>query len=373
MKIAIYSVLNLRNGGGAERWIEQVATRLKGYGHNISVITTRHGEINDSIVIDRLNKNGIDIFEYDNYERIVRVPKVTCYSKISKSLKDVDVLYFNNAFAMNEVLISYLKKNLNLKVVAGYHGTLPEIGNPVRRLYHNTIRRYLSKLFDAHHVLNNYRVKLLDSWGYRNIYMIPNGVDTDIIKPTRKSQVFTVIFAGAMTKVKGIDLFAEIVKLINRSPRAREEIRFIIFGSGPLSYIPYSLQKNFTNVKYFRYVKREFLIDAYCSSHLSVVPSRFEEFSLVTLESQAAGTPVVASETSGPRETVINDVTGKLVRVSNMPDLLQAVTSFKEMWYKKLNEYFSFSDNARQNSLRYDWMTISKRIDNLLNVITASK
>ena len=41
--------------------------------------------------------------------------------------------------------------------------------------------------------------------------------------------------------------------------------------------------------------------------------SRFETFGLIPLESMGCGTPVVATNIGGHRETVVNDVTGFLV------------------------------------------------------------
>jgi glycosyltransferase involved in cell wall biosynthesis len=66
-------------------------------------------------------------------------------------------------------------------------------------------------------------------------------------------------------------------------------------------------------VNYVGYGSRMQLVEAYRTSHLLVVPSRFEEFSIVILEAQAAGTPVVASNISGPAEIILNNKSGILV------------------------------------------------------------
>ena len=49
-----------------------------------------------------------------------------------------------------------------------------------------------------------------------------------------------------------------------------------------------------------------------------VVPSRFEGFGLTAAEAMAMGKPVVASDTSGLKEVVINDETGILFPVDEV-------------------------------------------------------
>jgi len=56
-----------------------------------------------------------------------------------------------------------------------------------------------------------------------------------------------------------------------------------------------------------------------------VVPSRIEPFGLVTLEAWAAGVPVVAADSPGPRYVIEPEVSGLLVPVEDAEALAEAV------------------------------------------------
>jgi len=107
LNIVIYSTLNIDFGGGFERWISEAAPRLVKLGYNVYIITTKAGErygIKDSSKYD-LFKCGVKMLELDNYRRPT-IPKLTCLSKLIDVAKEADIIYFNNAFAGNEILMN---------------------------------------------------------------------------------------------------------------------------------------------------------------------------------------------------------------------------------------------------------------------------
>jgi glycosyltransferase involved in cell wall biosynthesis len=369
MKVAFYSIPNLGFGGGFEKWVEQVATILSSRGHQIIILTTRYGDNNNNKVIQKnLCRHGVSVFEFENYQTLFVIPSISAIRKIVKVIEDIDVLYFNNAFALNELIIYLLKRsnNQNIKIISGYHGSYPETGNMIRRLYYRLVNKSLSKKFDAFHVLNLEDQNMLQSWRYRNVYKFPNGVDTVRYIPGQKKDIFTVMFAGRMVYQKGVDILAEVVKDINDSQE--KNLNFYIFGAGPLAYIVKDLEKKFTNVIYLSYVDEEKLIEAFQSAHVFVSPSRFETFLLTSLEAQSAGTPVIASNIPGPRETVISGQTGLLVNI-NPYEIADAILHFKDLWDKKNQEYSKYCLNARRNALSYDWKITVDKFEQMLSSV----
>jgi glycosyltransferase involved in cell wall biosynthesis len=69
-------------------------------------------------------------------------------------------------------------------------------------------------------------------WGYKNIYLIPNGVDTNKFKPGKKDETFTVLFVSRLTYQKGFDIFAKLVEYLNKH---KTNYNFLIVGNGPLN------------------------------------------------------------------------------------------------------------------------------------------
>jgi glycosyltransferase involved in cell wall biosynthesis len=368
MRIAFYSILNLGYGGGFERWVEQVATILSSRGHQIIILTTKYGENKNKMIQKNLYRHDVRVFEYENYQRLFVIPTVSALRQIAKIIENIDVLYFNNAFPLNDVIVFLLKRsnNQNIKVISGYHGLFPQIGNMMTRLYYRIVNKSISKKFDAFHVLNPEDQRRLQSWRYRNVYNFPNGVDTVRYIPGQKKNIFTVMFAGRIVYQKGIDILAEVIRKINDSQH--KNVNFRIFGSGPLAYIVEDLEKKFSNVIYSSYVDEEELIEAFKSAHVFVSPSRFETFLLTSLEAQSAGTPVIASDIAGPRETVISGQTGLLVNATQN-EIINAILYFKDLWDNRKQEYSNYCQNARRNALRYDWKITADRFEQMLSSI----
>jgi len=304
MNVMIYSFLNLAFGGGFERWVKEVTPRLVSQGYRVYVVTSKAGDVKDPSVVRQLTRAGVHVIEVDNYSKPLAVPKLRYFKKILSIAKDSDVLYFNNAFAGNEVLVRMIKSVAGTKVIAGYRGLFPHLGGYLRRAYHSTINKNISKTFDAHHVVNRDTKKLLLSFGYRHVYHIPNGVDITKFRPGKKNNIFTVLFVGRLDYQKGFDIFAQIVEYLNR--RYENEIRFVICGKGPLSHIVERLTRNYKNVEWLGYVSGDALVRAYQKAHVLVASSRFEEFLFTSIEAQACGTPVIAFDIPGPRDNIIN-------------------------------------------------------------------
>ena len=63
----------------------------------------------------------------------------------------------------------------------------------------------------------------------------------------------------------------------------------------------------------------------YTIADLCVVPSRYETFSQVTLESIQLGTPVVAFDLTGPKDIIIDGLSGFLVPCFNIDQFFKIV------------------------------------------------
>jgi glycosyltransferase involved in cell wall biosynthesis len=98
----------------------------------------------------------------------------------------------------------------------------------------------------------------------------------------------------------------------------------------------------------------------YAAADVTVVPSHYEPFGLVAIESMACGTPVIASDVGGLRFTVIPHQTGLLVppqdeigfaqaieQILNQPQFAQIL---QRRAIKRVQNYFSWSGVAGQLS-----------------------
>lgn len=130
-----------------------------------------------------------------------------------------------------------------------------------------------------------------------------------------------LLFVGRLQPHKAPDLLVRAAaELAHRRPDLAERLRVVVVGgdSGPrgaaagLRELGHSLGLG-SALRIDAPQDRTRLVDYYRAASLTVVPSRSESFGLVAAESQACGTPVVASNVGGLPVTVRDGVTGMLV------------------------------------------------------------
>lgn len=104
----------------------------------------------------------------------------------------------------------------------------------------------------------------------------------------------------------------------------------------------------------------------YAAADVSVVPSHYEPFGLVTIESMASHTPVVASDVGGLQFTILPNETGLLVPAKDDIGFSQAIDQMladprlKEQWgltaRQRVETMFSWQGVAQQLSQLYQQM-----------------
>ena len=61
------------------------------------------------------------------------------------------------------------------------------------------------------------------------------------------------------------------------------------------------------------------------TADICVFPSRYESFGAVTIESWAAGTPIIAAKSQGPKAYISHEENGLLVEIDDMKDLAESI------------------------------------------------
>ena len=96
----------------------------------------------------------------------------------------------------------------------------------------------------------------------------------------------------------------------------------------------------------------------YAATDLTVVPSRYESFGLVAIESMACGTPVVASRAGGLAYTVEEGRNGLLVPYGDAPALTAALD--RALRDEQLREQMSVG--ALATAQEYSWADVATRV-----------
>lgn len=375
----MYSPLSLRFGGGFEHWLLEIATRLKKFGVNTSFLCTsstvdgENRRFSESIsdVIHSIFRDYTELshmpLSFGNFN--LTLPHATGLKKMISSLDDYDLLYFTNAYFLQDVLVASMKFLHKKPVISGHHAVLFQ-NAMLHDVYVRTIGRKCLSTFDSYHVLNSHDSQILRSWGLNRVFHIPIGVDTDKFRPEprEKCEPFRVLFVGRLVEQKGVDILCKAIGLINEAKRldCNVGIEFVIVGVGPLEKLVIRLSKKYSNVKYMSCVSEEVLPEIYRGCDLFVLPSRRETFGIVALEAQASGLPVISSNITGPKDIVVNNVTGKLISTSP-ESLADSIKDYYKLWCDDYETYKWMSLNARENVLsQFGWDLVAKNMYELL-------
>jgi glycosyltransferase involved in cell wall biosynthesis len=190
------------------------------------------------------------------------------------------------------------------------------------------------------------------------IHLIPLGVDTSEFQYKPPTDSFRITSFGPLQQRRGIDYLINAISIISKQ---YPQVELCITGDGPHRPFLQSLVARLgldRNVKLLGYVPRSDLIRILESSRLYCHPSLHETFGLSILEAMSVGRPIVAANSVGPSEIVVDKHTGFLVPVRNTEALATAIL--------RIFEDPSLTLQMGQNSRKlcekvYDWKIISKR------------
>ena len=205
---------------------------------------------------------------------------------------------------------------LGIPTVGFYHSHFPEAVLRSVAKYFGSIsvmmaeeigRRYVTALYNRFErtlVPSQGLSDLLRTWGLENVETLELGVDTGIFYPDQEQGGATrvslgwpedrqvLLYVGRLSPEKNVRRLIQAFSLLNESAPGR--FHLVVVGDGPLRGALQRLQEESGAVSWIQYCDgASDLADIYRAADLFVHPGVKETFGLVTLESQACGTPVV--------------------------------------------------------------------------------
>jgi D-inositol-3-phosphate glycosyltransferase len=168
------------------------------------------------------------------------------------------------------------------------------------------------------------------------------------------------LFVGRIDSLKGIDKLMMAMAILKR-----RQPRLLVIGGDEHSRCEMARLDTLgrelgigTTVSFLGAVPQERLPLYYNAADVCVVPSYYETFGLVALESLACGTPVVASDVGATSSIIRNGETGYLV-ADNEPGKLADKIS-RLLWPNDESGYDKGS--IRESVMTYGWPGIARRI-----------
>lgn len=169
------------------------------------------------------------------------------------------------------------------------------------------------------------------------IHHIPYGIDTETYQPLNPEQCRSLLGIPIGKKVlmfgaeklniprKGGDLLLQALQSLPESLKA-ETVLLLLGGSGEAIAEITGFQ-----ILNLGYLSNERLMAiAYSAANLFLFPTRADTFGLVSIESQACGTPVVSFRVGGVPEHVRPGITGYLAEPENAEDFRDGIVQLLE-------------------------------------------
>jgi cellulose synthase/poly-beta-1,6-N-acetylglucosamine synthase-like glycosyltransferase/glycosyltransferase involved in cell wall biosynthesis len=185
----------------------------------------------------------------------------------------------------------------------------------------------------------------------REPHIIYNGVDLKYYNPSFKSKTPLVLYLGRLTALKSVKvLIKAAASIINQVP----DVKFIIAGDGPEKNTLIRMVSSLRLNDYFEFTGRiteERKLDLYQKAWIFVNPSLIEGWGITTIEANACGTPVVASNVAGLRDSVHNPHSGFLVPYGNSEEFSKNIIEI--LTNKKTRN--RMSNDAIKWAKNFDW------------------
>ena len=199
------------------------------------------------------------------------------------------------------------------------------------------------------------------------IRVVPNGIDLGDFTPdaSQRSVRPTLLFLGRLRRYKRVDL---VVEAVARLAAEGVDVEFLIVGEGdqrgPLEAQVRRLGLE-SRVSLLGFVTEGEKREALRRAWVHVLTSSKEGWGISNLEAAASGTPSVASDAPGLRESVVDGQTGLLVPHGDVPALVTAIASL--LGDGALRE--KMGRQARAFAEGFSWDAAADRVESVLREV----
>jgi glycosyltransferase involved in cell wall biosynthesis/O-antigen/teichoic acid export membrane protein len=312
LHVLIFNWRDIRHiwGGGAETYIHEIAKGLVSNGHAVTVFCANDGHNPRNETIDGVNiirRGGsftVYIWAMIYYLTVFR-KYVDCVIDSENGIPFLTPFYVRKPITL---LIHHVHQNV-------FREHLPFLFSELAAWVEGDVMTFLYRNTDIITVSGSSKRDILGlGLGTPSTVDIINpGVHLENFAPQKKTKDPSVVYVGRIKKYKNIQVVLHAFsKIVDKFPKAR----FTIGGTGDAVPELKKLVKQLgisDSVSFLGKVSEEEKVSLFAQSWVAVQPSTIEGWGITVIEANACGTPVVASNVEGLRDSVKNHQTGLLV------------------------------------------------------------
>ena len=337
--------LGTRDTGGMSVYIRELAHELGKHGHLVDVYTRVHDPKDRQIYEFGQNARLIHLRagEDEEIHKLAvhsNLPEFTCNLESFRKHCNLQYDLIFSHYWLSGLVGEYLRKRWNVPHIMMFH-TLGVIKNTIG-VGENELGLRIETERDlaqnCHHIIaptEREKAELIQHYGVlpERIGVVPCGVNLEQFKPMGKEcarqylgfgKDSIILFVGRIDPLKGID---KIIKSISYLQDI-QGLGLAVIGGGEHSQHEIEQLRELScdlntqdSVTFLGLIKHEQLPYFYSAADACVVPSYYESFGLVALESLACGTPVVATDVGNLKSVIRQGETGYVI-TDNAPHRL---------------------------------------------------
>ncbi len=332
------AALGGRETGGMNVYVRELSRELGARGYDIDVYTRWAAEASPEIQpfgpnarVIHIDAGPRDTIEKDDIGERLGEFEANVLAFVAREGLTYDLVHSH--YWMSGAVALHLAERWGVPHIAMFH-TLGEVKNRARGTEHESAMRIRTEEAvalgaDRIVVASDHERHLLTSlYGApdASIAVVPCGVDLDLFAPmdqARSRQLLglkdnerIILFVGRIEPLKGIDVLISAAAQLHDD----ENFRVLIVGGDARTEAEVDQLRALADrlgidhhVSFVGSVAHDELPLYYNAADVCVVPSYYESFGLVAVESMACGTPVVASRVGGLVSTISDGETGYLI------------------------------------------------------------
>lgn len=306
--------------GGAERQMELLAKYLKKFGFTVHLACGEYSQLTDR------KTELLSVYETVHVLPAIHKHDPRHYFSLNKLLRNGRYkavhLHLWNPGACRYAFFAVKRHRLPVIVTEHDFFELNGLKLKLKRKCQRRTDRMIAINMDNIDTVSS-RVQHLKS----RIHLVHNGIDIDnyidnmdtVSSPVQHEKVRLISVAELHPRKGQKTLIQAFQRLKKRYPK----LQLQLVGRGPYEAELKKLAQNEPDIHFLGW--RDDIPKLLKDSDLFILPSEREAFGLVVLEAMAAGVAVIATETAGARETVLDGKTGLLVPPSNPEMMAKAI------------------------------------------------
>ena len=219
------------------------------------------------------------------------------------------------------------------------------------------LRKISAKQAEQICVVSNFLKQDMLKCGVTANYTIVGNVVDGIALDIEKNKTFSFVFAGDL--VQETKNVKRIIEAFSKVLKHHKDIKLDIIGDGKdlKNYKTLSNRLKLNNhVSFHGNRNNDYVIKTLSQSHVLILNSYFETFSIICAEALLCGIPVISTKCGGP-ESFLNDKTGILIDLDNKKQLITAMESM-------INNYNQFEpEKLKSMAHQFSMDNIGKKIN----------